>query len=201
MSKKSSSLVAVGKENQPEVFLPEDFRTPLDGRPRAGFMDVRTQMLVFPRFANPPARCRIQKCPKSQICPKLVPTIVFGVPIRGAQICKKKCWKIGEKNKNTTISRQIFQFFENNRRDKFGVRGTLNAVRGRRVRNPSFRGPTRSFWPGTCARMTLGRSLGICPPKNSLFGLLFSWTGAGWCIRLRANGVVRKWGRTDLTGF
>ena len=70
---------------------------------------------MHPRVASPPAPYSIQNAPpEPQVCPKFVPTIVFGVPIRGTRICEKfveKLKKFVEKLKNDNFPTN-FQFFD-----------------------------------------------------------------------------------------
>ena len=104
---------------------------------------------THPMLANPFSPYSIQKRPKPQICPKFAPAIVLGGSSQGAWNLEKFV-KICLKITVFFFSLQFWQIFPNFRPPDWnppkqllgqiltnlGFRAFLNAVRGKRVRNP-----------------------------------------------------------------
>ena len=100
------------------------------------------------QLANPFPLTAFKNAPNPKFVQNLSRRLFFGVPIRGTQICQKFVENLKSDNFGTNF--QIFDKFLTNLGppdwnpekqssgqilDKFGVRGVLNAVRGKRVRN------------------------------------------------------------------
>ena len=91
-------------------------------------------------LANPFPPHSLRKRPKPQICPKFVPAIVFGVPVRGTEIWKNlskfvENYRFSNFDKFFQISVTLTGTPKNNRWDKFrtnlGFRAFSKAVRGK----------------------------------------------------------------------
>ena len=100
-----------------------------------------------PKLVNPFSPYSIQKHPEPQICPKFVPAIVFRGSVPGNWNLSKICRNLSEIMVFQILTNACLTNFrppdwnpKNDRWDKFwtnlGFSVFLNAVRGKRMRNP-----------------------------------------------------------------